>query len=185
MDRHEYIAAAQTIYGAFSPEETGTLYDYACLLKPNSNIVEIGSYSGRSSSLLGMLARDNNYNLTCVDCFVDFAPGFSSSKEMEEGFHKNMQRVEAKYKLLVMKSEKAVNIYKDEIDLLFIDGDHRYEGVKTDCQLWLPKLKPEGIVAFHDYYGSWEGVKKAVDEETSDYLPEVSMQSLIVKRKPR
>jgi len=37
------------------------------------------------------------------------------------------------------------------VDLLFIDGDHSYEGVKRDLP-WLLLVKPGGIVIFHDCY---------------------------------
>lgn len=36
------------------------------------------------------------------------------------------------------------------IDFLFIDGDHSYEGVKSDFQLYSPLVRDGGIVAFHD-----------------------------------
>jgi predicted O-methyltransferase YrrM len=37
-----------------------------------------------------------------------------------------------------------------EIDFLFIDGDHTYEGVKRDFEMYSPLVKKGGIVAFHD-----------------------------------
>ena len=37
-----------------------------------------------------------------------------------------------------------------EIDLLFIDGDHTYEGVKKDFETYSPLVKEGGIIAFHD-----------------------------------
>ncbi len=39
-----------------------------------------------------------------------------------------------------------------EVDFLFIDGDHRYEGVKADYDNFRPLVRPGGIVAFHDIY---------------------------------
>jgi predicted O-methyltransferase YrrM len=36
------------------------------------------------------------------------------------------------------------------IDYLFIDGDHRYEAVRRDFELFTPLVRPGGIVAFHD-----------------------------------
>jgi predicted O-methyltransferase YrrM len=36
------------------------------------------------------------------------------------------------------------------VDFLFIDGDHRYEGVRQDFQLYSPLVRPGGLVAFHD-----------------------------------
>jgi hypothetical protein len=37
-----------------------------------------------------------------------------------------------------------------KIDLLFIDADHTYEGVKRDFELYSPLVGPGGIIAFHD-----------------------------------
>ena len=36
------------------------------------------------------------------------------------------------------------------IDFLFIDGDHRYAGVKADYELYAPLVRKGGIIAFHD-----------------------------------
>lgn len=38
----------------------------------------------------------------------------------------------------------------EQIDFLFIDGDHRYEGVRADFELYSPLVRPGGIIAFHD-----------------------------------
>ena len=37
-----------------------------------------------------------------------------------------------------------------ELDFLFIDGDHRYEGVKRDFEMYLPLVRKGGIIALHD-----------------------------------
>lgn len=37
-----------------------------------------------------------------------------------------------------------------EIDFLFIDGDHRYQGVKADHDLYAPLVRSGGKIAFHD-----------------------------------
>jgi len=37
-----------------------------------------------------------------------------------------------------------------KVDLLFIDGDHSYEGVKKDWEMYSPLVKKGGIVVFHD-----------------------------------
>ncbi len=38
----------------------------------------------------------------------------------------------------------------DKIDVLFIDGDHTYGGVKADFDLWSPLVRPGGLIIFHD-----------------------------------
>lgn len=55
----------------------------------------------------------------------------------------------------------------DYFDWIYIDGNHRYEFVKLDLELFLPKVKRHGLVAGDDYGtpGWWQdGVTKAVDE---------------------
>jgi hypothetical protein len=38
----------------------------------------------------------------------------------------------------------------EPIDLLFVDGDHREEGVRADVDHWSPRLTPGGHLLFHD-----------------------------------
>jgi GR25 family glycosyltransferase involved in LPS biosynthesis len=73
-----------------------------------------------------------------------------------------------------MKSLDAVSRFDDHsLDFVFIDASHEYEDVKADIIAWLPKIKPGGILAGHDYYiGDFDyypGVKQAVNEEFSEF----------------
>lgn len=67
------------------------------------------------------------------------------------------------------KNELVKRLNGREIDFLYIDGDHRYEGVKHDFEMYLPLIrKPGGIIGFHDInvthsdcgvYKFWEEIK--------------------------
>lgn len=50
------------------------------------------------------------------------------------------------------------------IDLLYIDGCHKYESVINDIKIWSPKVKSGGIIMGDDYGGHFTGVAKAVHE---------------------
>jgi Methyltransferase domain len=50
------------------------------------------------------------------------------------------------------------------IDFVFIDGDHRYEGVKKDIDAWYPIVRSGGVIAGHDYTHEFPGVLQAVKE---------------------
>ncbi len=50
-----------------------------------------------------------------------------------------------------------------EVDVLFIDGDHTYEGVVKDLASWLVWLKSGGVAMFDDY-NDITGVRKAIQE---------------------
>jgi predicted O-methyltransferase YrrM len=59
-----------------------------------------------------------------------------------------------------------------EFDMIFIDGAHDHENVEADIEFALRLLKPNGVLAFHDYRtvpgehdGSWDpGVTDSVNE---------------------
>lgn len=71
-------------------------------------------------------------------------------------------------RILVKDSVEAAQEVPDgSLDFVFIDANHTYEACKADVQAWLPKVKPTGFIAGHDYenpgYPTW-GVKRAVEE---------------------
>ncbi|HMF89077.1 MAG TPA: CmcI family methyltransferase [Candidatus Angelobacter sp.] len=46
---------------------------------------------------------------------------------------------------------KVTELLGDQkLDLLFIDADHTYEGVRSDFELYSPLVRPGGVIAFHD-----------------------------------
>jgi hypothetical protein len=45
----------------------------------------------------------------------------------------------------------AVNLIPDNLDFIYIDGDHRAEAVEKDIELYYPKVRIGGLVAGHDY----------------------------------
>jgi predicted O-methyltransferase YrrM len=75
---------------------------------------------------------------------------------------------------LVVADSRTIDPPPEPLDLLFVDGDHRYEGVKADTERWLPFVRPGGVLLFHDAvpasrYGLvHEGVARYVGELTAD-----------------
>jgi hypothetical protein len=74
-------------------------------------------------------------------------------------------------KLLRSKGTDAALCFQDqELDFVYIDGDHSYDFVSKDIKAWWPKIKPGGILSGHDYTtgnpqkGHIYGVIQAVDE---------------------
>ena len=61
-------------------------------------------------------------------------------------------------------SKIATLTTNDQLDFVFIDGDHSREGVAEDIELWTPKIKKGGWIGGHDYdHPNFPGVKAAVD----------------------
>jgi cephalosporin hydroxylase len=54
--------------------------------------------------------------------------------------------------------KQVKTIFKgDLVDFVFIDGDHRYDAIKKDYEMYSPLVRPGGIVAFHDIGKNEEG----------------------------
>ena len=122
-----------------------------------SPIVELGSYAGKSTSIIAHVVQSYDGKFITVDDF--------STEDTREELKRNVERVGGKYELLDMKSDDAVKLFQDEsIEMLFIDTVHTYDAVKKDCDLWIPKVKKGFPIFFHDYCSKYEGVKMAVDE---------------------
>lgn len=45
-------------------------------------------------------------------------------------------------------------------DILFLDGDHSYEGFRKDCEMYIPIIKKGGLVICHDISNSKVGVRE-------------------------
>jgi len=143
------------IEGWLSPQEGVFLYKLASRLPAESNIVEIGSWKGKSSVWLGSALKEKERSkVYAVDPHIG-----SPEKEREYGktdtfaeFQKNIKAVGLSKKVMAVKktSGEAAPDFQKEIDLLFIDASHAYEAVEEDFVLWFPKLKKGGWVVFHD-----------------------------------
>jgi predicted O-methyltransferase YrrM len=110
-------------------------------------IVEIGSWKGKSTIwIAGGSKNGNKVKVYAIDPFVDF---------YEEEFKKNIR--DAKLDDIVIPltktSEEAAKNFDEPVEFIFIDGNHEYEFVKLDFDLWFPKVVDGGIMAFHDTIG--------------------------------
>jgi DNA-dependent RNA polymerase auxiliary subunit epsilon len=63
-------------------------------------------------------------------------------------------------------SDKAVEYVPNDLDFVYIDGNHSYKYVKDDIRIWYPKVKIGGVLAGHDF-PNYIGVRDAVLEFTS------------------
>lgn len=72
--------------------------------------------------------------------------------------------------LIKQRSFDAHTLIPNELDFVYIDGDHEYSTVIQDIHLYYPKVRDGGILAGHDYNcEKYPGVKKAVDELVTRY----------------
>jgi len=128
------------------------LYDFISSKKPRI-ICEIGTYKGGTLYLWTQVADKNSLIVS-----MDLAPGlknaYSSYRQLfYQQFANNNQIV---FCLPGDSHENATNdklkiiLGNRKIDFLFIDGDHSYQGVKKDFEMYAPLVKDKGHIAFHD-----------------------------------
>jgi predicted O-methyltransferase YrrM len=132
--------------------------------KKNGIFVEIGSYYGSSSSIIAA-AIDEKARLFCVDTWKNETMP-DGEKDTFKTFLSNINQFGNKIIPLRGYSSDVAKTFNEPIDFLFIDGDHSYEAVKSDVDLWFPKLKPNALVIFHDI-GWATGVQKVIQEDVS------------------
>lgn len=130
----------------------------ACLgeLCDGKNVVEIGSYAGRSSICIAQRAA----SLSCVDFWDGRAT--PNPKSTREDFIANVERYGVSDKITLY--EPTDDLPEKYYDVVFIDGDHDYQAVKLDIEMARILLKRDGVIAFHDYQADHPGVDQAVDE---------------------
>lgn len=150
-----------------NPNEMAKLLTYLQLHGPFKSYLEIGSASGGF--------------IRCIHEKVGFESGVmiddgqcQPSKQLEniEAFKDKISR-----NILDSHSDETKKVLGATIfDLIFVDGDHSYEGVAQDIDLVMPHADQDTIIVFHDIdCREVPGVKKAYEEAlTSGKLVEVA-----------
>jgi len=127
--------------------------------------VEIGVLRGQNSE--DMLKNLNIKKIYLIDPYEKYL-GYE-----KDGNYKNVKIAEKEAKRKLKKysnkilwiknySEKAVKQIPENIDFIYVDGNHEYSYVKKDLNLYWKKLKKGGIISGHDVQGL--GVSKALLE---------------------
>jgi len=128
------------------------LYGLVRSIKPQV-CVEIGSALGKSASYIGMALKENGYGmLYAIDPHEPTEWNDLGAVDSFKEFTRNISAIGVREQVSIIRSysDTAAREWRLPIDLIFIDGDHSYEGVKRDWELFLPHVKPFGIVVFHD-----------------------------------
>jgi len=135
-----------------------------------TRFVEVGVYTGTSYVYLlkRLKARGTPFEFYAVDLwdseYTEF--GLPVNEEHYQHFLKRLRSegVEADAKIIRETSiNAAFQFPRASLDFVFIDANHDYKWVSTDIAVWLPTIRPGGMIAGHDY-GEDCGVKQAVDE---------------------
>ena len=119
--------------------------------------VEIGSAHGWSTCLIAMALEQNlRGTLYAVDPHIPNDWSDPHPDKSLDTLRGNLKATRLAHRVRIIRktTAEATSDLPERIDFAFVDGDHSFEGVKTDWEVLLPRLAPWAIVAFHD--SLWE-----------------------------
>jgi hypothetical protein len=166
----EVWAIVDSVPGFMSDQECGLLYRAARFWPVAGPVVELGSFKGRSATLLALAGRQ----VHAVDAWVPavyqptaLGPFFMPSDEILAECQANLQRTGVAGQVTIHRGLTAEvgRGWQVQCALLFIDAGHDYANVRGDLDAWLPHLLPGGLLLLHDTFSDrYDGVVKAAGE---------------------
>jgi len=165
------------------PERSFHLFNHilhdirTCLGHRKCIYLEIGSYVGASALL--MLNHHYPTSVICVDPLSLPSSHFGGGQSQDQTLLKNLQKLSANSNFQIAKAKSqdpqllaALYAQKVQIDILFIDGDHRFDAVLSDFFLYSPLVNSGGFIVFDDYCDSDHSpdVRVAVDLLVERYI---------------
>lgn len=176
----EWVSGWQTV-----SEQTALLHLPALVDHLEGEIVEIGSFKGKSTVALGLGSKwlsEKKRTIFAIDPFFSNGDYYYNFDD----FMRNILNLRlVNYVTPIKKfSQDAISECPKSIAALFVDGDHSYQGVQRDIELYAPRVVRGGFIAFHDYT-VYPEVRKAVDElcDTREYILFCDYDSLRLLRK--
>ena len=147
-------------------------------LPANPQVLEIGTFKGWSAITMAQARED--VKIITIDNYEGI-PTENLCATVNE-VNKNILGSGCSKQILhfQVSSHDYDNKLKRKFDLLFIDGDHTFDGVKHDFEKFLPFVKDKGIILFHDSHQE-EGVTRFCN--TLNYTKDRRHISMLAIRK--
>ncbi len=128
------------------------------------HIVEIGSWVGETALAMAEACGARPARITCIDTWEGSPGNITGHITAEVGAQQIYNRF-LQNTLAYRTAGNPVSIAplrgrspfvsgefpNQSLDLVFIDGDHRWKAVEADVRAWLPKVRLGGIIAGHDW----------------------------------
>lgn len=156
------LARIEGVEGWLSDGQARRLYDAARTLPAAGRIVEIGSYRGRSAIVFAHAAPDG-VEVVAIDPHAgnDRGPrqihGTAAEGDSDHAaFRANLERAGAAERVrhVRLPSQAALAEVEGPVDVLYVDGAHRYRPASADIARWSERVKPGGTMLIHDSFSS-------------------------------
>ncbi len=129
----------------------------------NGVTLEIGSFKGKSTIILSKAEQEirGQVNIVAMDPLTSPSETDPDNSSRDD-FYGNLERAGVRdvVEFYEHRSQELEDDWKRPIRLLWIDGDHTYEGVTSDILNYVDHLAVGGVIALHDVM-HFEGVSRA------------------------
>lgn len=168
----EVLQSVAGVDGWMSADQAEALYTAATACHRGDQIVEIGSFRGRSTIVLASAAAPG-VSVVAIDPHAgnDRGPneldGYAAeASEDHEVFTANLAAagVSDRVRHVREMSDRAHDAVEGDIAVLYIDGAHRYAPARQDIEQWGARVRPGGTLLIHDSFSS-VGVTLAIIKE--------------------
>lgn len=194
------------IKGFLDPEEGRGLYRLALEASRLAPCLEIGSYCGKSAVYLGTACRENG----AVLFSIDHHRGSEEQQPGEEFFDPalfdfntfsvgslpllrqtlGLAGLEETVVPIVSRSDVVARCWATPLSLVFIDGGHAFETVRSDYDCWAGHIVPGGYLLMHDIFENpadggqapWEVYTRAVASGRFDNLPRIKTLGVLRRK---
>lgn len=175
---HSYEKAQA--FNFLTPKEVFAMRVAAWSLLDEPTIVNIGSGAG-TSGLAFVESRPDAKVYT-----VDISPGGPFGGLQNEINAFEGKGLQLPTHILGDSKDAGAKWRNGKVDMVFIDGDHSYNGCMGDIMAWYPHVKVGGLILFHDYRRDvWPDVHQAINDALVEFkLSEVLIvDTLFIARK--
>jgi hypothetical protein len=150
----DFANVVGNVQGAISLGQADLLRKVAASVREGV-IIEVGSFRGKSTAALSIGSKEgHNAPVYAIDPHEDFQGPFGGvfGPPDRREFFLNMLTVGGweNVRLVNLSSEVIAPGWNKPVGMLWIDGDHSYEGVRRDFECWLPHLVPGAPVILDD-----------------------------------
>jgi predicted O-methyltransferase YrrM len=158
----EALRAVEGVEGWLTDAQARRLWDAAARVAPPGRIVEIGSFRGRSTTILARAAAPG-VEVVAIDPHggndrgpQEIAPDAARGEEDHRAFRANLERagVARRVRHVRLPSEDALGEAGDPVDLLYVDGAHRYVPARDDIARYGARVAPGGTLLVHDAFSA-------------------------------
>ena len=156
---HEHVRNATLL-----PDRTELLK----LLPKKGVVAELGVDEGNFSQAI--LQHNQPRELHLVDVWDSDRYNTGKRRHVEQRFANEIANGSVVIDI-GLSTEVAGKFPDAHFDWIYIDTDHSYRTTKAELELYAPKVKPQGIIAGHDYIvGNWDGaVRYGVIEAVHEF----------------